>query len=97
MFSRTLIFAWPFFSTQDQNEAWPQKAHHPISRFLPGKSARWIILNLPRQNCLKSAWARAQVFQEFLRVPGLSEEELRLDLIQAVALDLAQVPAQAAE
>lgn len=54
-------------------------------------------MNLPRQNCLKSAWARAQVFQEFLRVPGLSEEELRLDLIQAVALDLAQVPAQAAE
>lgn len=54
-------------------------------------------LNLLRQDCLKSAWARAQVLEEILQVAGLPEEETHQDQNRAAVLDPARVLAQAAE
>jgi Mn-dependent DtxR family transcriptional regulator len=54
-------------------------------------------LNASGRDCLKSAWARVQALEEFLKVAGLPEEETHQDQNRAALLDLAQVPAQAAE
>ena len=87
------IFAWLIAQTHNRNEAWTNEAHQPTRPFLPGKSAR---LN-PASWLPSTASAPVQVLEEFLQVPGSSEEETRQDQILAEAPDLAEVSAQAAE